>query len=324
MIDPSELLAGAPWGLVTFRPDDAPGEAGRPGVLAPSGVETPAWLDDVAHLDALFSDWDRHAATLRAWEPAGRGRTDVTLRSPMRRPSKLVCAGANYLDHIREMGIAEVPPGNIPYFFLLPPSSIVGPDEPIRIPTSSEARVDWEAELGVVIGRGGRDIPASDALDHVAGYVVVNDVSSRGLHRRPAPLAPPFEFDWIASKGLDSFSPVGPCVVPSWLCPDPTDMPLRLWCNGELQQDGSTRTMIAGVAELIAAASRLMSLEPGDLIETGTPPGVGAPRGLALADGDEVRITIDGVGTLISTVVADEQQAPPGLGTPRMDAVHPR
>ena len=221
-------------------------------------------------------------------------------------PRKVLCAGVNYRKHVREMG-GEVPGADWqPYFFLKPPSTTVtGPGDPIVIRDHERAQYDWEAELGVVIGAGGRDIPVGRALEHVAGYCVANDVTARGYHRRAAVPAEAFRFDWLAAKAADTSLPLGPGITPAFLVPDPQDLRLRLWVNGELQQDESTADMVCPVAELIAAASEVVTLEPGDVIATGTPAGVGAARGLYLRGGDVVRVTIDGLGTLENTVKED-------------------
>ena len=153
-----------------------------------------------------------------------------------------------------------------------------------------------------MIGRPGRDIPEDEAPAYVAGYTIMNDVSARGYHGRAHPLAPPFAYDWLASKGLDTFSPLGPSITPAWLVDDPQALPVRMWRNGELEQDGNTRDMIFSVARLIAAASATMTLEPGDVIATGTPAGVGVAQGKAIGDGDTLRVEIGGLGVLTNPV----------------------
>jgi len=157
----------------------------------------------------------------------------------------------------------------------------------------------------VIIGRGGRDITVEDALDHVAGYCVANDVTDRGHHRRGNDEVPAeaFLYDWFGSKAIDGSLPLGPGITPDFLVPDPQDLRLRLWVNDELQQDESTEDMICTVSELISAASRITTLEPGDVIPTGTPSGVGAGRGLHLKAGDVVRTRVDGLGELINPVI---------------------
>ncbi len=219
-------------------------------------------------------------------------------------PRKVLCAGVNYRKHVREMG-GEVPGADWqPYFFLKPPSTTVtGPAAPIVIRDHERAQYDWEAELAVVIGVGGRDIPVGRALEHIAGYCVANDVTARGYHRRAAVPAEAFRFDWLAAKAADTSLPLGPGITPAFLVPDPQDLRLRLWVNGELQQDESTADMICGVDQLVATASTYVTLEPGDVIATGTPSGVGAARGLYLRHGDVVTVAIDGLGQISNRVV---------------------
>jgi 2-keto-4-pentenoate hydratase/2-oxohepta-3-ene-1,7-dioic acid hydratase in catechol pathway len=226
------------------------------------------------------------------------------LLTPVSWPRKVLCAGVNYRKHIQEMG-GEVPGDDWqPFFFLKPPTTAVtGPSDPILIRDAERARYDWEAELAVVIGAGGRDIPADRALEHVAGYCVANDITARGYHRRPSVPAEPFRFDWLAAKGTDTSLPLGPGITPAFFVPDPQDLRLRLWVNGQLQQDESTADMICPVDELIATASRAVTLEPGDVIVTGTPSGVGAGRGLYLTHGDVVTVAIDGLGQISNRVV---------------------
>jgi 2,4-didehydro-3-deoxy-L-rhamnonate hydrolase len=288
------------WSLVSVRPEDGPG----PRVAALSGGRLaliPA-LNGYADVADVLAAWPTVEPLLRSFDPVAGVPLDGAVLAPVRSPRKLICAGANYVDHLREMGIPELPPGLEPYFFLLPPTSIAGPGDVVVIPADPGARVDWEAELAVVIGVPGRDIGEEDALGHVAGYTIMNDVSARGYHGRPDPLAPPFAYDWLASKGRDTFSPLGPGITPSWFVPDPQDLPIRLWRNGELEQDGSTRDMIFTVRRLIAAASAVMTLEPGDVIATGTPAGVGVAQGKALSGGDVVRVEIGGLGVLENPV----------------------
>jgi len=266
-------------------------------------VDPLAGFTDLAE---VVQRWPHASALLAGWDPGQADvLSDVGLDTPLRAPGKLVMAGANYRGHLREMGIDPVPEGLDPYFFLLPPTALTGPGCPIPIPVDPGARVDWEAELVAVIGRSGHRVPIADALDLVAGYMIVNDVSARGWHARSTPLAAPFTYDWIASKGRDGFCPLGPGLTPAWLVPDPQDLRVRLWRNGTLEQDASTADMIATVAELVSAASQLMTLSPGDLLATGTPAGVGAPRGLSLSPGDDIAIEIELLGRLENSVCAD-------------------
>jgi 2-keto-4-pentenoate hydratase/2-oxohepta-3-ene-1,7-dioic acid hydratase in catechol pathway len=209
-------------------------------------------------------------------------------------PRKVVAIGLNYLDHIRETGLDRP---ERPLVFAKFPSSVIGADEPIRLPLDLTERVDWEVELGVVIGRAARNVAAEDALDHVYGYTVANDVSARDLQFADG--------QWVRGKSLDSFCPIGPVVVTADEIPDPQALRLVCRVNGEVVQDATTDLMVFGVAELISFCSRSFTLEPGDVLLTGTPWGCGEfmdPR-RSLAPGDVVECEIGGIGTLRNPVV---------------------
>jgi 2-keto-4-pentenoate hydratase/2-oxohepta-3-ene-1,7-dioic acid hydratase in catechol pathway len=210
---------------------------------------------------------------------------------PIPRPGKIVCVGLNYRDHANESAM-ELP--SAPLLFAKWPNGLVGPGEPILLPHQT-AEVDYEAELGVVIGRPARRVAAADAIDHVAGYVCANDVSARDIQFGDG--------QWTRGKSFDTFCPVGP-MTPAADVPDPQALRIRCLLNGEAVQDGTTADMIFGVAELIAYISDGIALEEGDLILTGTPPGVGFVRDppIFLADGDEVTIEIEKVGSLTNPV----------------------
>lgn len=291
----------ARWSLVTYRGGDGVALGALDGdgtiVTVPDAVAGAGLMD-------VVDDWDRVRRELEGWSPAdGEPVAGAELLAPLLYPRKLICAGANYADHLEEMNIGAIPDPLEPFFFLLPPTTtIIGPGAPIRVPADPSWRVDWEAELAVVIGRRGRGISAGQARAYVAGYTIVNDVSARGRHRRANPLGPPFAFDWLGSKGADTFCPMGPGVTPDWLIDDPHELGVRCTVNGELKQDGTTARMLNGVWRLIEAVSEAITLEPGDVIATGTPAGVGAARGEQLADGDVVRIEIDGLGALENPV----------------------
>lgn len=297
-------MTSPPWQLVTFVRDEEPPQL---GALRADGVvvEAPA-LKAWPNAAALLDDWEAAQERLRELEVQTAVAVEgARLVTPLSYPRKVVCTGVNYRRHIVEMG-AQVPGEDwTPFFFLKPPTTTVfGPYDPIAISSDPALRVDWEAELCVVIGRGGRDIPVDRALEHVAGYCVCNDISARGLHRRENVPAPAFSYDWFASKSQDASLPIGPGITPSWFVPDPQALQIRLWVNDQLHQNESTADMICTVAELIAAASRIVTLEPGDLIPTGTPSGVGAGQGLCLRPGDTVRTEISGLGAIVNPVVA--------------------
>jgi 2-keto-4-pentenoate hydratase/2-oxohepta-3-ene-1,7-dioic acid hydratase in catechol pathway len=214
---------------------------------------------------------------------------------PIARPGKIVCVGLNYRDHAEEQGI-EVPPR--PLLFAKWPSAVIGPGEPIVLPSLSR-EVDYEAELGVVIGARARAVAADDALDVVAGYVCVNDVTARDLQFSDG--------QWTRAKSLDTFCPVGPELVSVSEIADPQNLAIRCSVNGDVLQDSSTADMIFGVRELVAFVSEAITLEPGDLIATGTPAGVGYTRTPPrfLAPGDTVTVEVEGVGALTNPVRAE-------------------
>ena len=207
------------------------------------------------------------------------------------RPEKIVCVGLNYRDHAEEQGVA-LP--ERPLLFAKWPNTLIGNGEAIRIPTISQ-NVDYEAELGVVIGRRATGVTVDDALSFVDGYVVANDVSGRDLQFADG--------QWVRGKSLDTFLPVGE-LVPASEVPDPQSLAIRAVLNGVVMQDSNTSNQIFGVAEVIAFVSQAITLEPGDLIITGTPAGVGAFRSppVWLAPGDEITIEIEGVGSITNPV----------------------
>ena len=213
---------------------------------------------------------------------------------PIDRPGKIICVGLNYRDHAEEQGTA-LP--EAPLLFAKWQNTLVGPGDPIVIPPVV-TKCDYEAELGVVIGAQVRDVSAENALEAVAGYICVNDVSARDLQFADG--------QWTRGKSPDTFCPVGPALVSRDDIPDPQALPIRAILNGETVQESTTANMIFGVADVIAYVTRTITLEPGDLIATGTPAGVGAFRDppLFMKPGDEITIEIDGIGSLTNPVVA--------------------
>ena len=216
------------------------------------------------------------------------------LAAPLR-PGKVVAIGLNYLDHIRESNL-ERP--ERPLVFAKFPSSVIGPTDPIELDEALTSRVDWEVELGVIVGRRMRRVAERDALEHVFGYTVGNDVSARDVQFS--------ESQWVRGKSFDTFCPLGPVAVTADEIPDPQALTLRTRVNGEVMQESSTAEMVFGVAELLSFCSSSFTLEPGDLVLTGTPWGCGEfmdpPR--SLAAGDVVETEIEGIGTLRNVVVA--------------------
>ncbi len=233
----------------------------------------------------------------------------VELLVPIPRPNKLLLLAGNYAEHIQEGGgQASERQETFPYVFMKPPSTtLTPPGQPIRIPRVSPAHIDWELELAVVIGRRCKHVKESDALSVVAGYMVLNDISDRKF--RPNPGRKKREkdafFDWQHGKWHDSFCPCGPCILSADALPDPQTLPMRLSLNGQTQQDASTGLMIFPVAAVIEFISSFVTLEPGDIISTGTPAGVGNAKGLYLKPGDTLEAHIGSIGTVVTTVFAE-------------------
>jgi 2,4-didehydro-3-deoxy-L-rhamnonate hydrolase len=228
----------------------------------------------------------------RTADGAAIALADLTLRAPVPRPAKVVCVGLNDGDHAEETGQA-IP--DEPVLFAKFANSVLGPGETIDVPAFVE-QPDHEAELGVVIGRTAAGVEPADALDHVAGFTCCNDVSARDLQFRSS--------QWLLGKAIDGSLPVGPWIVTPDEVGDPQTLGIRCLVNGEVVQDSSTKQMVFGVAELVAFISRTITLEPGDLIATETPPGVGMARTPPrwLRDGDTVTIEIERIGALTNTV----------------------
>ena len=249
-----------------------------------------------------FSDWDKNFAALSALAEKAPGacadlaRASAPLLAPLRYPGKVLCAGANYYDHIAEMGVPDTrkEAQRLFFFFKPPRNAVVGPGKTVRMPLDTKA-MDWEIELAAIIGKPARAVSEKDAMAAIAAYTVSIDFSARDLNRVPESF---FKLDWVAGKANDTCCPMGPVVVPAAFLKDPQDLPLLLKVNGETKQNARTSGMIFSIAEQIAKLSRIMTLDPGDVVLTGTPAGVGAPKGTFLKVGDKVDATIEGIGTL--------------------------
>jgi 2-keto-4-pentenoate hydratase/2-oxohepta-3-ene-1,7-dioic acid hydratase in catechol pathway len=272
---------------------------------------------DTSSVLGLLRNWDTvhprlHDVAADKLSP-GEGilLTQARLLAPILYPGALYCAGANYWDHLEEMAeVAKRVTGKAPamtkakdpYFFMKTTAgSIIGTGTPARLPPFSQ-QVDWEAELGVVIARPTRNISERSALEAVAGYLIVNDLSARDLMKREGS---PFGMDWVGQKCFEDAAPMGPWLTPAAYVSDPGNLPIKLWVNGVLKQNSNTGRLVHNVAEQIAYLSRHFTLYPGDVIATGTPAGVGMPRGEFLKAGDEVRIEIGDCGELVNAMVAD-------------------
>jgi len=241
---------------------------------------------------SVLESWDKVLPALR--ETAGNSRdfasadvghvSNIQLAAPILYPPSIYCAAANYVDHSKEMKDGHLPDKSQaqPYFFTkLPRQTVIGPNEAIQIPYP-EAKVDWEAEIGVVIGRACKNVTTSQAMEHIAG----------------------FKFDWLGGKSFNTSAPMGPWITPREFIADPHNLTIQLWVNDELMQNASSRQMVFTIAEQIGYLSELLTLLPGDVIATGTPPGVGHARGIYLKPGDTVTIKIEGLGTLTNRVIA--------------------
>lgn len=272
----------------------------------PRGAERPAIIDSDGNLRDLSGQCADIAGTVLA-DLGGFATLDIAdlplvkgerrLGACVGGTGKFMCIGLNYADHAAEGGL-EVPPE--PILFMKANSAICGPTDPIIIPCGSQ-QTDWEVELGVVIGKPAKYVSEADALDHVAGYCVINDVSERDFQTRRAG-------QWTKGKSCDNFGPIGPWLVTPDEVADPQALHIWLSVNGERVQNGTTERMIYGVGFLISYLSQFMTLHPGDVISTGTPPGVGAglrpPR--FLKPGDVVELGIDGLGQQRQNVIADD------------------
>ncbi|QTP58936.1 fumarylacetoacetate hydrolase family protein [Billgrantia antri] len=280
--------------------------------FGPKGHEKPGLLDAdgvIRDLSAHIDDLHGHhlgqgsLAELARLDPARLPEVpaDTRLGPCVGRVGKFICIGLNYSDHAAETG-AEVPPE--PVVFNKWTSAICGPNDDVIIPRASQ-KTDWEVELGVVIGKRARYVEEAAAIEHVAGYCVVNDVSEREFQLERSGT-------WDKGKGCDTFGPLGPWLVTTDEVPDPHDLAMWLEVDGHRYQDGSTRTMVYRIPFLVSYLSRFMTLEPGDVISTGTPPGVGMGQKppVYLKPGQQMRLGVEGLGTQTQHVVADPATPP--------------
>lgn len=264
-----------------------------PGRFASAPADLQPLLDDWVKVDANIAAYvDGKAESFAGGVPVA----DADFLAPLASPGKIVCIGSNYHDHIAEMPIPMVP--TYPYSFIKPVNNTVrGSGEAVAVPRRSKM-MDWEAELGLIIGTTCHDVAAGSALGVVAGYINFNDLSARDW----LATKPPVGVDWVQHKAFDGFAPFGPYLVPARFIADPQDLPVRLSVNGVTKQDSSTSQMVFGVAAIIEHISSIMTLYPGDLIATGTPAGVGHGRGEYLKSGDEVRMEVGPMGELVTPI----------------------
>jgi 2-keto-4-pentenoate hydratase/2-oxohepta-3-ene-1,7-dioic acid hydratase in catechol pathway len=286
------------------------------GALADSGKK--AMADSGATVLAVLGQWREMHSELRNIAKESRARptrfksvalSEVRLSAPILYPGAVFCAGANYRDHVAEMskafGLPDEPDphelGLKPWHFIKPAAACIrATGDRIGLPTYSK-KVDWEAEIAVVIGRVCHNVRVESALEYVAGLSIVNDLSARDHVRRAGvPIDSPFHYDWVSQKVFDGALPFGP-----WICPldqieDVGNLGIQLWVNEELMQDSSSSNLIFSMAEQVAHLSTRITLQPGDVIATGTPAGCGMPRGRFLRPGDRVSIRVEHVGTLVN------------------------
>jgi 2-keto-4-pentenoate hydratase/2-oxohepta-3-ene-1,7-dioic acid hydratase in catechol pathway len=227
--------------------------------------------------------------------------SEITLEAPVQYPGVLYMAGANYADHLKEMGVE--PPDKSkanPFFFIkTTKGTVIGPGEEIVLPSYSKT-VDWEAEIAMVIGKPGRNLTVENAMECVAGYTICNDLSARDRAKRDDI---PFRFDWIGHKCFDTSCPMGPSVTPAEHIGDPDNLSIKLWVNDTLHQNSNTSNLIWNYPELLAWLTQHVTVYPGDVVSTGTPAGVGAGKNEFLQHGDTVRIEIENIGEISNPVV---------------------
>jgi 2-keto-4-pentenoate hydratase/2-oxohepta-3-ene-1,7-dioic acid hydratase in catechol pathway len=252
-----------------------------------SGISIAPTLDDFIRMGQ--PGLDKLSATARPGMAAAYPMSEIHVQAPIKHPSKIIAIGQNYMDHCRE---CNVPPPTRPVVFTKFPSSIIGPTDDIQWRSDLTEQVDWEVELGVIIGRTTRHVPEEEALDYVFGYTVINDVSARDLQSGDG--------QWVRGKSLDTFCPMGPVIVTADEIADPQNLGIRCRVNGTVMQDSNTLEMIFNVRYLIAFLSRAFTLNPGDVISTGTPHGIGAGRDpqIFLHDGDVVEVEVEHIGQL--------------------------
>ncbi len=268
------------------------------------------WLD--RGVAAMVQDWDRAREWLKEATPQLGAAVASGAVKPLDEetvavaapyvPQRIFCAASNYAEHANEMGtVLAAKEQSKPYMFLKLSNTVIGNGDTVQMPPET-SMLDWEVELAAVIGKRCRRVSVEQALDAIACYTIVNDVSARDLNIRSDY---PFKHDWFQGKCHDTFAPIGPWLVPAWQIPDPQAVRMRLDVNGVPMQEDSTANMIWTVREQIAYLSTIVTLEPGDVIATGTPTGVGMGRGIYLKSGDRMVASIEGIGVLSNKVLAE-------------------
>ncbi|AEI83025.1 hypothetical protein MJ1656 (plasmid) [Cupriavidus necator N-1] len=295
-----------PWRLGTVASDGRPVTVVETAgtlylleeLIARTGTPAPAQTavrDVIEQWDTWRPILTKLAGSSAAARPLERDRLDWLPAIP--NPGKIVCVGVNYRDHLAEMGSGAVRPER-PFAFIKPRNTLLGHRQTLWLPPVTR-KVDWEAELAIIIGRKAFQVAAQDAWNVVAGYCPFNDISARDWI---SDLVPGLGQDWILHKSFDGFGPLGPLITPAEFVRDPQDLAIRLSVNGEVRQDSSTANMVFDIASVIEYFSSVMTLMPGDIIATGTPAGVGHGRGEYLKDGDRISLSIECLGELDTLV----------------------
>jgi 2-keto-4-pentenoate hydratase/2-oxohepta-3-ene-1,7-dioic acid hydratase in catechol pathway len=275
--------------LVTFQ---RPGQGPEPGRLNASG-EVVSLAAQFTSLVDVLAGGGRALDAAAATDGPAYPLAAVRLLAPIPRPPKIICVGLNYRDHAIETNMA-IP--EVPTIFCKFPTSVIGPGDDIVLPRNS-AKPDYEAEFAFVVGKGGRHIAAADWKSHVAGYMNLNDVSARDVQLATT--------QWVMGKTFDTFCPMGPWLVTADEVADPHDLDISLDIGGEVLQKSNTKNLIFRIPDLVAHLSSVFTLEPGDVVSTGTPSGVGMARGRWLKAGDRVTVRVQGLGELTNTCVAE-------------------
>lgn len=295
-----DLAAETKWALATLQTESGPLAALETQTgLYPLAELLASAGSSVRDVAGLFLNWQESTVLLDrlAANPPSDMRVEDGVRlAPILYPGKVLCAGANYYRHLEEMGVQDLRKEAQRLFFFFKPArnAVVGEGTTVHMPLDSQA-MDWEIELAVVIGKTARAVTPETAMDYVAGYMVSIDACARDLNKAPDTF---YKLDWVAGKAQEACCPLGPRFIPASALPDPHHLRLSLAVNGTMKQNDTTEDMIFNIAEQISTASRIMQLDPGDVLLTGTPAGVGAPRGDFLKVGDQLEASIEGIGTL--------------------------
>ena len=289
--------------IASFKLRDTKRGETRLGLVIDGGVVE---FDTVPDMLTLITDFSRHRTALSQLMSQPRQLADVKLEPPIKRPGKIICLAGNYRAHITESGYTA--PAQTEVFtqqlFLKPATCITGDGDPILF-DKPNVMVGWETELAVVIGKRGKHIDPARAYEYIFGYTILNDVSERRLNSRIETRTKREMdgfLDWLAGKWFDSFAPCGPWIVTADEIPDPHDLEIKLTVNGQIRQQGNTCDMIFKIPEQVAYISSIMTLEPGDIISTGTPVGAGIAGDSSLHDKDELVCEIEHIGSLRNTV----------------------